>query len=252
MKIHYNSEEVRIVNLYNTYGIYGIRNKLNGKVYVGKTQMNFGDRRDCHFATLRGGYHINPHLQKAWDKYGEENFEFVVLRDCTDWCSADELNKLEQVYIKQYMDAGLAYNIGVGGDGGTNLGRHLSDATKKKIGEANRINMLGKKASDETKQKMSETQKKRYAEMSEERRAEIAAKSAECARGYHWSEESKQRMSEIQKTKPNGAKYDIDTVHEIRRLHEEEGMSYREISELFGIARHTVYLIATYRRWKDA
>lgn len=240
------------MSLYHTYGIYGIRNKLNGMIYVGKTQMNFGDRRDCHFATLRGGHHINPHLQNAWNKYGDANFEFVVLRDCTGRCNTDEINRLEQVYIKQYMDAGLAYNISIGGDGGANLGKHLSDETKRKIGDANRVNMLGKKASVETRQKMSESQKKRYAEMSDKQRAELASKSAECARGYRWSEESKRRMSEIQRTNPNGAKYDLQTVHEIRRLHEEDGMSYTDISNKLGIERHTVYLIATYRRWKNA
>ena len=240
-----------MMSLYCTYGIYGIRNKLNGMIYVGKTQANFGDRRDCHIATLRGGYHINQHLQNAWNKYGEENFEFVVLRDCTGVCDTDEINRLEQLYIKQYMDVGLSYNIGIGGDGGTNFGKHLSEETKRKIGDANRINMTGRKASDQTKQKMSDAQKKRYAEMSAERRAEIAAKSAECARGYQWSEESKRKMSEIQQTKPNGAKYDIETVHEIRRIHEKEGMSYTEISNMLGIPRHSVYLIATYRRWKN-
>ena len=33
------------MNLYKSRGIYGIRNKVNGKVYIGKTNMNFGDRR---------------------------------------------------------------------------------------------------------------------------------------------------------------------------------------------------------------
>ena len=40
--------------------------------------MNFGDRKDCHFASLRGGYHINPHLQKSFNKYGEDNFVYCI------------------------------------------------------------------------------------------------------------------------------------------------------------------------------
>lgn len=58
--------------------------------------MNFGDRRDCHFASLRGGYHINPHLQRSFDKYGEDNFEFIVLHNCQNNEDSDQVNELEK------------------------------------------------------------------------------------------------------------------------------------------------------------
>lgn len=58
--------------------------------------MNFGDRRDCHFASLRGGYHINPHLQKSFDKYGEDNFEFIILHNCLNNEDSDQVNELEK------------------------------------------------------------------------------------------------------------------------------------------------------------
>lgn len=238
------------MDLYNTYGIYGIRNKINGKMYIGKTQVNFGDRRDCHFASLRGGYGVNSHLQKAWNKYGESNFDFIVLRDCTNWGNTNSINILEQEYIKHYADAKMAYNIGVGGDGGNLLGTHLSEETKRKIGEKNKINMTGRKASDETKRKMSDSQKKRYKDWTEADRKAWGEKSSKCASGYKLGDNFRRKMSEIQKTKPHGAKYDINTVHEIRRLFEEEGKTFSEISELLNIRRCTVYLIATYRRWK--
>lgn len=237
------------ISLYNTYGIYGIINKINNKIYVGKTEMNFGDRRDCHFASLHGGYHINPHLQRAFDKYGEENFSFVVLYECNNE-NTDEVNSLEMKYIKEYMDKGLAYNIGIGGDGGANLGKYLSEETKRKIGNKNRINMTGKKLTDDTKNKMSASQKKRFEKMTEEEKEEYSRRISEYASGYKWSEESKGRFSKIQQTNPNGAKYTIEDVKEIRRLHEKENLGYTEISNLLNIPRHTVYLIATYRRWK--
>lgn len=153
--------------------------------------MNFGDRKDCHFASLRGGYHINPHLQKSFNKYGEDNFEFIVLYQCNNNEDSNMVNELEKKYIKLYKDKKLAYNIGDGGDGGHNLGKHLS-------------------------------------------------------------EESKENFSKIQQSKPNGAKYDIETVRKIRRLHEDKNLTYTEISKLLNMNRQTVYLIATYRRWKYA
>lgn len=121
--------------------------------------MNFGDRKDCHFASLRGGYHINPHLQKSFNKYGEDNFEFIVLYQCNNNEDSNMVNELEKKYIKLYKDKELAYNIGDGGDGGHNLGKHLSEETKRKIGDKNRINMTGRKATIETKKKCQKLKK---------------------------------------------------------------------------------------------
>lgn len=98
---------------------------------------SFGDRWDCHKGMLRGGYHENPHLQNAWNKYGEENFEFIVIRDLTS-STVDVINEAEIELIKYYKNLGLSYNIHDGGDGGLFLGKHLSDETKRKIGEKNR------------------------------------------------------------------------------------------------------------------
>lgn len=236
------------VSLYDTYGIYGIRNKVNNNLYIGKTGNNFGDRRDCHIAALRGGYGVNSHLQRAWDKYGEENFEFEVLQVCD---SNDDLNALEQEYIRMCKALGNCYNIADGGEGGHLLGKHMSEETKRKIGEKNRENMLGKKASDETRAKMSVSQKARFARMTDEELDEYGKAISVYASGYKWSDEAKQRFAEKQQTEPNGAKYTVEHVKEIRRLHEECGLGYTEISEKMNISRHTVYLIATYRRWKN-
>lgn len=60
--------------------IYQIRNITNDAVYIGSVLKRepikrwFNHRRD-----LRGNYHHSPHLQRAWNKYGEHNFVFEVL-----------------------------------------------------------------------------------------------------------------------------------------------------------------------------
>jgi group I intron endonuclease len=58
-------------------GIYQILNKVNGKSYVGSA-VNIKKRWAVHRHTLRNNKN-SPHLQKAWNKYGEESFEFNVL-----------------------------------------------------------------------------------------------------------------------------------------------------------------------------
>ena len=52
--------------------IYEIRNIQNNKVYIGQTWVP-KNRQKRHFSDLRCGRHDNPHLQKAFIKYGEEN-----------------------------------------------------------------------------------------------------------------------------------------------------------------------------------
>ena len=42
------------------YIVYQTVNKINNKIYIGKTMKSFGDRWDCHRAQLNGGYHDNP------------------------------------------------------------------------------------------------------------------------------------------------------------------------------------------------
>ncbi len=60
--------------------VYKITNKQNGKIYVGETlrgELRWGD----HLRDLRGGYHRNCLLQEDFDKFGEEAFEWEILKE---------------------------------------------------------------------------------------------------------------------------------------------------------------------------
>ena len=48
----------------NLSGIYIIRNKTNGNVYVGQTKQNFSRRYFMHNWQLKQGTHDNKHLQQ--------------------------------------------------------------------------------------------------------------------------------------------------------------------------------------------
>lgn len=235
--------KMREDKIYHRIGIYGIQNKINGNIYVGKTGMNFGDRWDSHRTLLSGGKHFNQYLQRAWDKYGEDNFEFIVIEDC----NVDELDEKERYYIKLYREQDLSYNLADGGEGGSFLGKHLSEETKRKIGEKNRINMTGRKLSEDTKQKMSQSQKERYEKWTDEERRAWGILSSETARGYKWNDESRNKMI----GNKNGATHTEDQIREIRRMYEVENMSCREIADYFHESYNYIFNIVKYNRWAN-
>ena len=190
--------------------------------------MNFGDRRDSHFSLLRNNKHKNLHLQRAWNKYGECSFEFIIIHELQE---KEDINELEIYYINKYKELGLSYNIAPGGEGGVNLGKHLSEETKKKI---------------------SEEHKQAWKNLSDEEKKEKIKNFAGCNKGKKMDRDSEAYKNLVirERTKSNAAKYNIDTVRQIRYLHEQESMGYTEIANKLNMNRHTVYLIATYRRWK--
>ncbi len=141
-------------------GIYGIRNKINQKIYVGQTKQTFYKRYCLHDWQLRNNKHENPYLQKAYNKYSESNFEFIVIESIID-CSDEQLDQMEIQYINFYKEKNLAYNILMGGNT-SRRGIPMSEEAKRKVGEKNRIHNLGKKASEETKRKMSKASKGKH------------------------------------------------------------------------------------------
>lgn len=213
------------VSVYKRIGIYGIKNTVNDKIYIGKTGMNFGDRWDSHKSLLRNGKHDNRYLQNAWNKYGADSFEFIIVEEC----SIEELDDKEKYWIKYYKEQNLSYNILDGGDGFNNLGTHLSEETKRKIGEKNRINNLGKKHSEETKRKMSEAHK------GYKPTPEAIAKTAAA---------SKKAMQ----ANPPLAKLTPDDVHQVRRLNN-EGVKSKDIAQQFGVSYQCIRDIILGKRW---
>ena len=118
-------------------GIYLIKNLSNKKIYIGSA-LNISNRFSTHKYKLKNQKHKNQHLQAAWNKYGEENFEFSILEIVDD---ANLLIEKEQYYINLYKcyDKKIGYNIAK--IAGSTLGIKASEETKKKQSAAakNRI-----------------------------------------------------------------------------------------------------------------
>lgn len=104
-------------------GIYKIENKLNGKVYIGQS-INIEARWKRHVSDS-SNHLINEQsavIHKAINKYGLENFSFVVLEEC----NIEELDEREIYWISYYNSYYNGYNCTKGGSRNT-------DHFKKKV-----------------------------------------------------------------------------------------------------------------------
>lgn len=113
--------------------IYTLTNKVTGSVYIGATHR-YKARKLQHMAQLRRGVHGNINIQKDFDFFGKEVFEFKVLFEVQD------LNKLEEIETRLIRESNpsLTYNIAVGVM--NNLARHPN---KEEILEKMRLSKLG-------------------------------------------------------------------------------------------------------------
>lgn len=110
--------------------VYHITNVMSNKCYIGSTQ-NYQKRITQHFSCLRNNRHHNIHLQRAFNKYGEENFIYGIVEG---EIPEDALFAIEQKHID--LNVG-GYNLGPAG-GGDNISNHPNkDQIAEKIRLAN-------------------------------------------------------------------------------------------------------------------
>ena len=121
--------------------VYQIRNKTTGKVYIGST-VNIKHRWRHHHRMLRLGRHRSPYLQRAWNKYGPDDFEFTILEVVDD---ESVLLQREQEWMDttQCCDPSLGYNLSP--TAGNTLGIFPNEATRKKLSKALKGKNIGSK-----------------------------------------------------------------------------------------------------------
>jgi group I intron endonuclease len=201
-------------------GIYSIRNITNGKRYIGQS-TNLEDRKRSHFTTLKRGNHFNIYLQRAFLKYGIDNFEFRILEEVPE----DMLDVRERSWIYFYKSnqREFGYNLESGGNLNKHhatetilklsairgekhwgFGKHRSEETRRKISDAHKgmIINLGHRHSEESKRKMTMAHKGRIrGPQSEEHKKKISIANLG-KKMPPFSEKQKRNMSLVHKDKP--------------------------------------------------
>lgn len=87
-------------------GIYGYRNKSNGKWYIGQS-INITKRKWEHLSQPSNSSPFDLLLQKE----GKDAFDFIILEEC----EREELDEKEKHWIEHYNSIEDGYNIREGG-----------------------------------------------------------------------------------------------------------------------------------------
>jgi group I intron endonuclease len=188
-------------------GIYKITNTTDNKVYVGQAE-NLGTRYGRHLYRIKRKEHHNEHLQRSFDKYGEDKFIYEILEEIED---LSILDSREKHWIDHYggINSDNTYNFK-----DPLLNEHndyvRNKMSKSSLGENNPN--YGNKWTDEQRKKMSESRKgKSWEELYGKKKAnEMKENSAEAQKGRKHSEETlnKIRKANIGEKNPAHGKGD--------------------------------------------
>lgn len=171
-------------------GIYGFKNKIDGKWYIGQS-VHLDKRRKNHLMALRGDYHDNIHLQRAFNKYTQNAFEYHIL----ELCDRENLNEKEMYYISLYKSNNqeFGYNL----DGGGNIGA-VTEEHRLKISKANK----GRPAWNKGLTAKTDKRVARYVNNRDFSDLEVRKRIGDGNRGKVMSEEARRKMSLAKKGKP--------------------------------------------------
>ena len=108
--------------------IYKVTNKVNGKVYIGKTKGSVEARwkKHCYQAHDQKRDHMKFKLQYAILEFGAENFTVEQI-DCA--ATTEEANQKEMYWIKHYDSIEKGYNTSPGGKCGANYTKVMNVET---------------------------------------------------------------------------------------------------------------------------
>ena len=188
-------------------GVYKISNNLcpEGKYYIGYS-CDIHKRWRTHQSTLKTYKHCNIRMQRAYEKYGSDCFDYEILQECE---TEEEAQECELSYLEDLTIRDKLYNLHYNSSGGDlttyhpdreeiiekrkntqkeQISKMSKEERQKKWGQPGEKNgMYGRTLTDEAKQKLL-----------------IINKGNTYTLGLKMSAEQRKRMSEARKGKNTG------------------------------------------------
>lgn len=177
-------------------GIYQILNLVNGHRYIGSA-MNLKRRKIEHWKSLRRNAHHNGYLQNAWNKYGEDAFEFVVIGTSPP----EHLIRMEQRLLD---DIKPEYNLSP--TAGSPLGVRRSEETRARMSAARKGRTYH---SPEARAKLSAALKDRIFAPEHRAKISVALKGNKHASGWKQTPEHRAKIGMVKK----GNQYWLGKTH---------------------------------------
>jgi len=162
-------------------GIYCIENKTNGHRYVGGA-VDLKQRKHQHLSSLRGNRHHSRYLQRAWNKYGEDAFEFSVI----EYWEPEFLVSFEQWWMNMLRPE---YNIAP--VAGNTLGVKHTDEARANMAAA----QTGKKHTKEHRANVSAAKRGNTNTLGHTLTKEHKAKISESLMGHNTTDETRAKLS---------------------------------------------------------
>lgn len=251
----------------NKTGIYKIVNKINNHTYYGSAANSFKHRWNGHKHQLNKNKHGNIHLQRAWNKYGANNFEFKIIL----LCDPNMCLYYEQLFLDKYWDNCVnCYNIYK--TAGSPYGIKQSNETRQKKSIANSGSknpmygkrffgqdnpFYGKTHSSEAIQKMKNNQPDNSGEKNPFYGKHHTEESLSKMRGRKMTDESRQKSSKTRKESKvasgennPSAKLTWILANEIREKYKTGNFTKSGLAKEYGVSRSAVRLLLINKTWR--
>lgn len=201
------------------FQVYKLTNKVNGKIYIGKSK-DYLKRFKIHIKIAKGGKEKYPRkyqaIHAAIKKYGKINFILELLYEVNSEKESFDLER--EIITFNKVNKIPSYNLSDGGEG--NSGWKHSVVSKQKMSDVRR----GKSHSEDHCKSLSEAQKGEKSFMY----------------GTHLPIKWKESIGKLT----------YNDVNKIRKLISEK-VKYKEISKNFNISQSTISMIKHNKIWNN-
>jgi len=237
-------------NVTKIFYVYCFQNKINNKMYIGKTS-NIEKRKKEH-ALANGDC---PLFHNAIKKYGIDNFNFLILSEHN---TEKEALEFEIKYIKEYktnvdkFGDKFGYNLTDGGDGVSGH-KHLPETIDKisKSLKGRPGTNKGKIFSDDVKLKLSESHMGQIGYWKDKEFSEQHKKNLSDSHMGHpgfWlnKKRSPETIEKIRKSNSGKIKPKIlseDSIKEIIKLYNSNNYTYNQLAIKFNVGKTTIFRI---------